>query len=176
MCLGYAFGAWVGASSAFRQKASTALGIAFLAACVLLRSANSYGDVHRWHLLPTTRQSIMDFLAVEKYPLSLQYVLVTLGLLLLLYVLLDLCFSRTWAPKLRAFVEIYGRVPFFLLCASHSFDPWSLRYSGPTFNMGTGVSEPPRRHHARIQPRLLPSIRTEPLSSRTVCENAEVEY
>jgi hypothetical protein len=47
----------------------------------------------------------MDFLAVEKYPLSLQHVLVTLGLLLLLYVLLDLCFSRTWAPKLRAFID-----------------------------------------------------------------------
>jgi uncharacterized membrane protein len=113
MCLGYAFGAWVVASPAFRRKASTALGIAFLAAFVLVRSANSYGDVHRWHPLPTTRQNIMDFLAVEKYPPSLQYVLVTLGLLLLLYVLLDVCVSRTWAPKLRAFVEIYGRVPFF---------------------------------------------------------------
>jgi uncharacterized membrane protein len=30
MCLGYAFGAWVGASPAFRRKASTALGIVFL--------------------------------------------------------------------------------------------------------------------------------------------------
>jgi uncharacterized membrane protein len=113
MCLGYAFGALVVASTAFRQKLSTALGIAFLAAFVLLRSANSYGDDHRWRLLPTTRQSIMDFLVVNKYPPSLEYVLVTFGLLLLLYALLDLCVRRTWTPKLRAFVKFYGRVPFF---------------------------------------------------------------
>ena len=56
----------------------------------------------------------MSFLEVEKYPPSLQYLLATFGVLLLLYGLARCRRCRGIGRRpVRAFVEVYGRVPFF---------------------------------------------------------------
>ena len=49
-----------------------------LAAFVVLRTFNIYGDPNDWAPQPTVVQSAMAFMNVEKYPPSLSYVLVTL--------------------------------------------------------------------------------------------------
>ena len=52
--------------------------VAMLAAFVVLRTFNIYGDPHDWAPQPTLVQSAMAFMNVKKYPPSLSYVLVTL--------------------------------------------------------------------------------------------------
>jgi uncharacterized membrane protein len=113
MCLGYAFGPLVVAAPAFRRRVASGIAILFLAAFSILRLTDGYGDHYQWHRLGTFGQSAMFFFEVEKYPPSLQYVLATFGFLLLLYVAFDKAASENWAPRLRSFVEVYGRVPFF---------------------------------------------------------------
>ena len=84
-----------------------------LATFTLLRLTGGYGDPNRWRHLATPTQTIMSFMQVEKYPPSLQYLLATLGILLLLYAVLDKAVEQNFQPRLRGFLEVYGRVPFF---------------------------------------------------------------
>jgi uncharacterized membrane protein len=113
ICLGYAFGPIVTLGPAHRQRLVTMLGVFLLFAFTMLRLAHGYGDHFRFQHLATPTETAMSFLEVEKYPPSLQYVLATFGVLLLLYALFDLAVSRDWLARLRGFVEVYGRVPFF---------------------------------------------------------------
>jgi uncharacterized membrane protein len=113
ICLGYAFGPVAASEPARRQKISVLLGLGMLVAFALLRVLHGYGDHDQFSYLATPSETVMSFLDVEKYPPSLHYLLATLGLLLLLYALFDLAATRNWARRLRGFVEVYGRVPFF---------------------------------------------------------------
>jgi uncharacterized membrane protein len=113
ICLGYAFGLVCALEPARRQRLSAILGAGFLAMFTVLRVFHLYGDEEPFERLPTTAQTVMSFLDVSKYPPSLQYLLATLGVLLLLYAVFDLAATRNWAAWLRHFVETYGRVPFF---------------------------------------------------------------
>ena len=113
ICLGYAFGPVVGMMPARRQRIALLMGLAMVAAFSLLRLTNVYGDSHRFAPLATPAQTAMAFLQVAKYPPSLQYLLATLGLLLLLYAFIDVAAARDWLRPVRGFFEVYGRVPFF---------------------------------------------------------------
>ena len=113
ICLGYAFGPVAVLDPARRQRLAFLLGLSFLAVFSLLRIFHGYGDVIPFEHLATPTQTAMAFLRVSKYPPSFQYLLATLGVNLLLYTLFDLASSQNWLTRLRAFVETYGRVPFF---------------------------------------------------------------
>jgi uncharacterized membrane protein len=113
ICLGYAFGPIAAAGPLRRQKLSILLAVALLFAFTLLRIFHGYGDDYAFQHLATPAETAMSFLEVEKYPPSLQYLLATLGVLLLLYALFDRAVTSNWARHLRAIVETYGRVPFF---------------------------------------------------------------
>lgn len=102
--LGYAMGPWLAER---RRRALAGTGIAMLAAFAILRVGTGYGDMARF--TPEDWRSLFN---VTKYPLSLQFVLLTLGP--------ALCFLA-WAgdrkfPRL-AFVERLGRVPLFFYVA-----------------------------------------------------------
>jgi uncharacterized membrane protein len=113
ICLGYAFGPLASAVPQFRQKWSATLGAVFLAVFSALRLHQGYGDVYMAHELATPEQTAMSFFRVQKYPPSLDYVLANFGFLLLLYALFDVAVQHNWLPRLRSFIETYGRVPFF---------------------------------------------------------------
>jgi uncharacterized membrane protein len=114
MALGYCFGSVVAQSPANRQRISAWLGLASLAVFTLLRLTGSYGDrTYSFQHLATPARTIMSFFAVEKYPPSLHYLLATLGVVLLLFSLTDYAVEHTWTPRVRAFLDVYGRVPFF---------------------------------------------------------------
>lgn len=113
MALGFAFGAVVSASPAERRRRTLQLAAASLALFGVLRATNFYGDPIRFQRLGTFSRTVMSFLDVTKYPPSLQYVLVTFGVLLLLFALGDFALQRHWLPRPLGVVEIYGRVPFF---------------------------------------------------------------
>jgi uncharacterized membrane protein len=113
MALGYAFGAVVSMPPDKRRKRAVQLGISALAVFAELRFTHSYGDPNPFVHLQTFTQSTMSFFNVMKYPPSLEFVCVTLGVLLLLFALFDWMLSRRLAQKAMDVVEVYGRVPLF---------------------------------------------------------------
>jgi uncharacterized membrane protein len=93
-------------------------GLGSLLLFAILRVTNFYGNpvagVARstpgeWHVMPTVSQTAILFLDVEKYPPSLQYLLMTLGGIFILLAVAD---AKIWggAGRIR---EVYGRVPLF---------------------------------------------------------------
>ena len=93
----------------------------------------------------------MFFFEVAKYPPSLEYVLVTFGVLLFLYAGFDKAVSGDWLPRLRGFIEVYGRVPFFyyvlhiylihgtaLLITLFSHGDWRASWIGSQALLGEG--------------------------------------
>ena len=113
ICLGYAFGPVVLMPPERRRRIAVVLGLALLAGFALLRVTHGYGDHDVFHRLGSAQRTAMRFFEVEKYPPSLQYLLATLGVILLLYALIDVAVNRDWVPDVRHFLETYGRVPFF---------------------------------------------------------------
>ncbi len=113
MCLGYAFGSVVTTPYRTRRRTSLTLAAVFLISFTTLRVLHGYGDTYQFQHLATSSQSAMSFFQVQKYPPSLQYVLVTFGVLLILYALFDAVVQSNRLPRTRAFTEIFGRVPFF---------------------------------------------------------------
>jgi uncharacterized membrane protein len=113
MCLGYAFGAVVSAPVALRSRITLGLSAYLFTAFALLRFLHGYGDPFPFVHLATPQQTAMSFFNVQKYPPSLQFVLVTFSVLLLLFFLFDIAATRNLLPRVRTFFETYGRVPFF---------------------------------------------------------------
>jgi len=125
MATGYAFGALLQKPPAERRRWIFSLGAACIVLFVVLRAGHLYGNPPAtpnsfgpssngdFHVQATLSQSVIAFLNVQKYPPSLQYLLMTLGpaLLLLAY------FERFTQPSLRqsltGAIVIYGRVPMF---------------------------------------------------------------
>jgi uncharacterized membrane protein len=110
MLLGYCLGRWYtgGFDSRRRKKLLLRTGIFALALFVLLRFFNFYGDPASWSPQEDVVFTFLSFINVTKYPVSLQYTLLTLG-----PVLVILSWLEKGRPQaLRPFVAI-GRVPLF---------------------------------------------------------------
>jgi uncharacterized membrane protein len=108
MSLGYCIGPLFDREPARRLQWLVYLGAAALAAFVLLRATNWYGDPADWYVQSTTLQTLLSFINVQKYPPSLLYLLLTLGVALLALAALESARGPT-AEVLRTF----GRVPLF---------------------------------------------------------------
>jgi len=116
MAAGFAFGAVLMRPD--RRKVILALGTSVTVLFLLLRGFNLYGNgvagypysLGHWSAQPTFSSSVISFLNTEKYPPSLNYLLMTLGPALILLGLLD----NTRAERGRSRVLlVYGRVPMF---------------------------------------------------------------
>jgi uncharacterized membrane protein len=79
-----------------------AIGLSLTAAFLVIRTINIYGDPERWS------GGLLSFLRVNKYPPSLDFLLMTLGPAILLLSFLDRVNFRAANPLL-----IFGRVPLF---------------------------------------------------------------
>ncbi len=97
------------ASAETRQHRLLVMGLTGLGGFIVLRLLNVYGD-HAWQAGSTTLLSLMSFLNITKYPPSLHFILLTLGLGLLALAGLE----RTQTG--RALTRI-GRVPMFFYIA-----------------------------------------------------------
>jgi uncharacterized membrane protein len=113
MALGYAFGAVVALPAEKRRVRSMQCGVVALLMFALLRATNWYGDPLKFVHLGSFERTTMSFFDVSKYPPSLQYLCVTLGILLVVFALMDYALERRWVPRALGVVEVYGRVPFF---------------------------------------------------------------
>lgn len=118
MAAGYAFGQVYLFDRPRRRKIIALLGLALWIAFVVLRLTNLYGNPPAgqggvsqgdWHLQPTLDKTVILFFDVEKYPPSLQYLLMTIGPSLVLLALLD----RNEVSKIASVLLTFGRVPMF---------------------------------------------------------------
>jgi uncharacterized membrane protein len=109
MSLGYAFGQVLLRPAAERARFMRFIGLEMIALFLLMRLTNFYGDHSLWQINPRGAVfTALDVLNVSKYPPSLQYLLMTLGPVLLLLPWLESARGR-----LAQAVSVFGRVPMF---------------------------------------------------------------
>jgi uncharacterized membrane protein len=123
MAAGYVFGSIYLLDKKRRQKLIAQIGLGLTVAFIVLRLTNVYGNPSAglggvsqgpWHVQPTLEKTVILFLDVEKYPPSLQYLLMTLGPSLLLLAWLDKKFDgRMKIPRALSPLLTFGRVPLF---------------------------------------------------------------
>jgi uncharacterized membrane protein len=91
-----------------RSRLFLRLGLATLALFVLLRFINVYGDPAPWSAQKDAVFTLLSFINVSKYPPSLLFSLVTLGIILLV-----LSAAECKDNRVTRFLLVYGRVPLF---------------------------------------------------------------
>lgn len=95
-------------SPSLRNRRLLQIGVASLLGFGLLRAINRYGD-QPWLAMPSVSDSVMSFFNLTKYPPSLLFILLTVGIGLLLLVAFDR-YSRSKALKP---LIVFGSVPMF---------------------------------------------------------------
>ncbi len=94
-----------------RRKYLVGIGLACLALLLLLRGLNLYGETLPWTVQDDVVRTLMSFLNYTKYPPSLDFLLVTLGIGLLVL---------AWIESFRSSIKIldairdFGSVPMFI--------------------------------------------------------------
>jgi uncharacterized membrane protein len=111
MALGFCFGRIMSLPAGRRIRITALCGTCLFALFAILRGLHAYGDPTVWTNSSGVATSIKVFLNVEKYPPSLQYCAVTLGVSLLFLASVDSLLKSGRASWLRRSVEVYGRVP-----------------------------------------------------------------
>jgi uncharacterized membrane protein len=91
-----------------RRRWLLRLGAACLLLLVLLRGFNIYGETLPWQLQASALESLMAILNFTKYPPSLHFLLVTLGVMFLL-----LAQMERWQNKAAQVLVTFGSVPMF---------------------------------------------------------------
>jgi uncharacterized membrane protein len=109
LAAGYAFGAVYGWEPERRRRFLVRLGMGMIAAFILFRATDFYGDATAWTTERGPVIGLLSFLSTTKYPPSLHFLLMTLGPAMLALA----WFERLGrGPVSRALVT-YGRVPLF---------------------------------------------------------------
>ncbi|HVU55932.1 MAG TPA: heparan-alpha-glucosaminide N-acetyltransferase domain-containing protein [Puia sp.] len=108
MLAGYACGRVFTMPEEVRKKRLLHIGLIALGLFILLRASNLYGDVSKWRVQKNAVFSFLSFINVSKYPPSLLYTLLTLGILMLF-----LSFIEGKENGFTRAVTVYGKVPMF---------------------------------------------------------------
>ena len=110
IALGYCLGPWFARSApaALRQRSLLLAGSGALLGFVALRLFNGYGEAP-WSSHGDTTQTLMSFFNITKYPPSLLFLALTLGVGLLLLLAFERVQQRTWISTLA----VFGAAPMF---------------------------------------------------------------
>lgn len=110
MALGFVFGSILTGSPEKRSAICLRIGVALILGFLVLRLTGLYGDPQPFVAQMTTAQSWMAFFNTQKYPPSLQYLLMTLGPSLILL---------AWLERIRVpgWLVTFGSVPLFFYVA-----------------------------------------------------------
>ena len=110
MILGYCFGILFtnNFTSALRQKILARIGMGLIGFFIILRAINLYGDPHPWTMQSTGLNTFLSFINVSKYPPSLAYMSVMMGIAILALSVLE-----TIQNKLSNLFRVFGRTAFF---------------------------------------------------------------
>ena len=107
--LGYCLGHWMLQPVPVRTKKFFLLGLSYLLLFTLLRATNLYGDSHLWELNPKgVIYTFMSFINTTKYPPSLLYLLLNVGIVTLLWPLWEI-----WEDSSSRIVITFGKVAMF---------------------------------------------------------------
>lgn len=104
MAAGYGFGTIMKASPEKRRRFCLGVGSAAIVLFILLRATGIYGDPRAW----TPDLGVLPFLNPAKYPASLDFLLMTLGPMLIAIALLE-----NAGDRVTRWLGVFGQVPFF---------------------------------------------------------------
>ena len=107
-CLGHIF-SW---EADRRRRFLIRVGLALTTAFIIIRAINMYGDPARWSHQSSALFTLLSFLNTNKYPPSLDFLLMTLGPALIALAWLERFRFAPTNPLL-----VFGRVPFFYYVA-----------------------------------------------------------
>jgi uncharacterized membrane protein len=131
MALGYVFGTLYHQEydPAKRKKWLFGMGIGCVTLFMILRTFNIYGEPSQWGTQKSGIFTIISFLNTTKYPMSLLFLLMTIGpAFIFLYAMENV------KNKITSAVIIFGRVPFFFyvihIYLAHLFGILGLIYAG----------------------------------------------
>jgi uncharacterized membrane protein len=108
MMLGYCFGKYYLADVMNRNRRSILLGVGLILFFVVLRWTNIYGDPLLWKSQPAPLYTFFSFISTQKYPPSLLYLCMTIGVSLVILGLIGDVKNRV-----AEIITVYGRVPLF---------------------------------------------------------------
>jgi uncharacterized membrane protein len=108
MLAGFASGTFFELPGLIRKKLFINIGLIAILLFIVVRFINRYGDPVPWSLQKDQVFTFLSFMNVAKYPPSLVFCLITLGIMFLM-----LAFSEGINNKLITIVSVYGKVPLF---------------------------------------------------------------
>ena len=108
MLAGYGLGKLYLLDADQRKRILARLGLGLLVFFFLFRLLNVYGDPSPWLVQQNGWLTFLSFLNVSKYPCSLLYLCITLGVALLL-----LAYTEKASNRLAKILTVYGNAPFF---------------------------------------------------------------
>ncbi|WP_375446975.1 DUF1624 domain-containing protein [uncultured Fibrella sp.] len=112
MLVGYGCGPLFAKPLADRRAQLVKLGLGSLLLFMALRFLNVYGDAAPWSVQKSPAFTVLSFLNVSKYPPSLLYAALTLGVMFLLLAVAD--GVDNWLTRR---LRVYGNVPmFYYIC------------------------------------------------------------
>jgi uncharacterized membrane protein len=91
-----------------RKKILFYLGAGMLLLFIIVRTLNEYGDPSPWSYQRNFFYTFLSFIKVTKYPPSMLFVCITIGI-----ALIALAFLEDVQNKFTKWMTVYGRVPFF---------------------------------------------------------------
>lgn len=109
IALGYSVGPWFAMAGADRRGRLMMLGGAMLAAFVLIRLLNFYGDKPWFVVSDDGLRTVMSFIALTKYPPSLLFLLSTLGVGAILLAQ----FEKLEGGRVSGWLSVMGGAPMF---------------------------------------------------------------
>jgi uncharacterized membrane protein len=135
MLLGYTIGTWFVEEPQKRDTLLQRTGILALAFFFVLRFMNVYGDPSPWSIQERGGMyTVLSFFKVSKYPPSLLFLLVTLGIACIL-----LAYAERISSSVKKILIPYGRVPFFYFVV-HLALISVVSYAWTYFAFGTGIN------------------------------------
>ncbi len=108
MLLGYACGTYFALPAPDRKRLFTRMGVSALVLFVLVRYINVYGDPAHWAIQKNAVYTFLSFMNVTKYPPSLLFCLLTLGIMFLM-----LALAENFGDRMTQITSVYGKVPLF---------------------------------------------------------------
>jgi len=91
-----------------RKRLFLRIGLTTLVLFVVIRFTNYYGDPSLWSVQKNHLYTLLSFVNTSKYPPSLLFTLMTLGIMFLL-----LSFTEGVRNKVTGILSVFGKVPFF---------------------------------------------------------------
>ncbi|WJS96864.1 heparan-alpha-glucosaminide N-acetyltransferase domain-containing protein [Flavobacterium johnsoniae] len=108
MLVGFATGKFFALAEEKRKNLFIKIGLSALALFVIIRFINIYGDPVLWTTQKDAVFTFLSFMNITKYPPSLLFCLVTLGIMFLL-----LAFAERFSNGIKKVALVYGKVPLF---------------------------------------------------------------